>query len=54
MCEVRKSIVDLEFTLTLSNILLGLTVSALIGVLSGFIPAYSAARLDPVAAIRAY
>jgi ABC-type antimicrobial peptide transport system permease subunit len=31
---------------------LGLTVSALIGFVSGFIPSWSASRLDPVEAMR--
>jgi putative ABC transport system permease protein len=42
----------MEITLTLSNTVLGLTISFLIGIISGFIPAYSAAQLDPVEAIR--
>lgn len=43
---------DMELALSLENIILGLTVSGTIGVISGFIPAYSASRLDPVIAIR--
>ncbi len=43
---------SLEVTLSLKNIILGLGVSSVIGVLSGVIPAASAARLDPVIAIR--
>jgi putative ABC transport system permease protein len=43
----------MEVSLTRSNIVLGVTLSALIGVISGFIPAYSASQLDPVEAIRA-
>lgn len=43
----------MEVSLTRSNVVLGLTISALIGVISGFIPAYSASQLDPVEAIRA-
>ena len=38
-------------TLTLGNILLGLIISSVIGLLSGFIPALVASNLDPVVAI---
>ena len=44
---------DLPVTLSLANIQLGLGVSAIIGVISGFMPAYSASQMDPVEAIRA-
>ena len=44
---------DFSMPLTLGNILLGLGVSAIIGVVSGFVPAFTASRLDPVEAIRA-
>jgi len=47
-----KGVIDMEITLTATNIFLGLTVSVLIGVISGFIPAYGASQLDPVEAIR--
>lgn len=42
-----------EFTITLTfgNIVLGLFVSALIGVMAGYAPAYNASRLNPVEAI---
>jgi putative ABC transport system permease protein len=43
---------EMEVTLTQSNIILGITISALIGVVSGFVPAYNASQLDPVEAIR--
>lgn len=43
---------SLEILLTPGNILLGLGVSSIIGVLSGIIPAMLAARMDPVIAIR--
>jgi putative ABC transport system permease protein len=42
---------DFRVFLTFGNILLGLSISALIGVVSGFAPAWSAARMDPVEAI---
>ncbi len=46
------SLGSLELVLSLSNIVLGLGVSAIIGMASGIIPAAMAARLDPVIAIR--
>lgn len=47
-----KDLVDMDISLTANNIILGFTISVLIGVISGFIPAYSASQLDPVEAIR--
>lgn len=44
---------ELEMPLTLGNIVLGLSVSAAIGIISGFIPSWTASQLDPVEAIRA-
>ena len=47
------SLGSLEIVLSLRNILLGLSVSSVIGILSGIVPALMASRLDPVIAIRA-
>lgn len=47
------SLGSLQIMLTPGNILLGLGVSSVIGVLSGIVPAMMAARMDPVIAIRA-
>jgi putative ABC transport system permease protein len=44
--------VGMEIVLTRSNVILGFTISILIGVVSGFVPAYGASQLDPVEAIR--
>lgn len=43
---------SMEVVLSIPNIILGLTVSSVIGVISGIVPAAVAARLDPVVAIR--
>lgn len=43
---------SLELVLSVKNIVLGLGVSSIIGMVSGIVPAALAARLDPVIAIR--
>ena len=43
---------DFSIDLTLQNIALGLSISAIIGIISGIVPALSASKLDPVEAIR--
>lgn len=42
---------DFELILSIKNIAVGLGISAGVGLLAGFIPAYSASRLNPVVAI---
>lgn len=42
---------DFKLYLTASNIILGISISSVIGLISGFAPARQAARMDPVIAI---
>lgn len=51
--ELAESVLDFNVYMSVRNILTGISVSVVIGVLSGFIPARTAARLDPVEAMRA-
>jgi putative ABC transport system permease protein len=47
-----SKIFDLEIYLQLKNIFLGLIISFVIGIISGVVPSYQAAKLNPVDAIR--
>ncbi len=45
---------DFPVTLSLKNFSLGIGISALVGILAGFIPARTASRLNPVVAMRSH
>lgn len=49
---VNASSDDMNFTLSMQNVFIGIFTSAFVGVIAGFIPARKASRLDPVVAIR--
>jgi putative ABC transport system permease protein len=49
---IGSDLIKMDLVLTMKNIVLALSVSGFIGFIFGFIPAYSAARLDPVKAMR--
>ncbi len=46
-----EKLVDMSLSLTLENILTGIIISVVVGILSGFAPARSAAKLNPVEAM---
>ncbi|MBG6235811.1 putative ABC transport system permease protein [Pedobacter sp. CAN_A7] len=45
-------VMDVKIILDMQNVITGITISVIIGAISGFWPAYAASRLDPVEAIR--
>jgi putative ABC transport system permease protein len=49
---VVQSISSFNLVLSFSNIMTGIVISGIVGLISGIVPAYSAAQLDPVEAIR--
>ena len=51
--QIANHQIEMDFTLTLENISLGLMISAIIGIVAGFTPAWNASRLNPVEAIQA-
>jgi putative ABC transport system permease protein len=49
---VMTNVLDFEFILGYKNVFLGTGLAAIIGLISGILPAISASKLDPVEAIR--
>ena len=43
---------DFPVTLSIENFIIGVSISAVVGILAGFVPARTAAKMDPVVAIR--
>jgi putative ABC transport system permease protein len=52
VAAIATKLLDFEFILSFSNIMLGTSLSIGIGIIAGILPAISASKLDPVEAIR--
>ncbi|HPQ08149.1 MAG TPA: ABC transporter permease [Bacteroidia bacterium] len=50
--QILQPFIDLSIKLSASNILLAINISVLTGIISGFVPAYSASQLDPIESMR--
>jgi putative ABC transport system permease protein len=50
--SILSSVIEFEFMLPLARIIGGLSISVVVGLVAGIIPAMKAARLNPVDAIR--
>jgi len=46
-----EKVIDMNLTLSVKNIIMGLSISAVIGIISGYAPARAAAKMNPVEAI---
>lgn len=53
LTALASQVVDFKLYLSFENFILGTGMSLAIGIISGFVPAWQASRLDPVEAIRA-
>ena len=53
LTSVASNLTGFDLSLTAANVFMGLIISATIGIISGFVPAHQASRMNPVDAIRA-
>jgi len=52
IAAIASKVLDFNFVLSFWNIFVGLSLSTVIGLISGYLPARAASKLDPVEAIR--
>ncbi|MFN0031865.1 MAG: ABC transporter permease [Flavobacteriales bacterium] len=53
LVSALSNAIDFEFILPLSRVVMGISISLVVGIIAGIVPAMKAARLNPVDAIRA-
>ena len=52
LTQIANRYINFEFVLSADNILFGILLSSILGIIAGIVPAISASRMDPVEAIR--
>lgn len=52
MTILANNMIDFKFVLSFGNIMFGIVLASIIGIIAGIVPAITASRMDPVEAIR--
>ena len=52
LLKIVSALIPFEMAMSTSNVIIGVSVSVVVGVLAGVIPAAQASKLDPVEAMR--
>ena len=52
LTSLLNLVLPFKLLLTMENVMIGIVISSLIGILSGYVPSRQAAKMDPIQAIR--